>query len=249
MKLYKIYKTPETLDYMPLYAEIMRAPSVLIAGVPGSGKSVLLNGLIYNTLAEYAPGAATMFFIDPKRVELNRYKNIPQCGGIAKTPENAVTILRQVSNEMKRRYIDMERRETVKTTENPIYIFIDEIADIMLSDAAREFTKLLQHILQLGRAANIHCVVCSQIVNRKIIPANLQSLFNMKIALRCVSAIESRQIINAPGAEKLPQYGNAIILDGSGYKKIDNIPMITDNAIKTRIEFWKNQRGKLKIVW
>lgn len=249
MKLYKIYKTPETLDYMPLYAEIMRSPSVLIAGVPGSGKSVLLNGLIYNTLAEYAPGAATMFFIDPKRVELNRYKSLPHCAGIAKTPENAVAILRQVSTEMERRYVEMERRGTVKTTENPIYIFIDEIADIMLSDAAREFTKLLQHILQLGRAANIHCVVCSQIVNRKIIPANLQSLFNMKIALRCVSAIESRQIINTPGAEKLPQYGNAILLDGNGYRKIDNLPMIPDNAIKTRIEFWKNQRGKLKIVW
>ncbi|MBQ1294801.1 MAG: hypothetical protein IIY21_12240, partial [Clostridiales bacterium] len=66
---------------------------------------------------------------------------------------------------------------------------------------------------------------------------------------RCVSAIESRQIINTPGAEKLPQYGNAILLDSNGYRKIDNLPMITDNAIKTRIEFWKNQRGKLKIVW
>lgn len=249
MKLVKMYHTPAALDYMPLYAEIMRAPSVLIAGVPGSGKSVLLNGLIYNTLAEYAPGAATMFFIDPKRVELNRYKNLPQCAGIAKTPEKAISILKQVSTDMERRYIDMERRETVKTTEKPIYIFIDEIADIMLSERAREFTKLLQHILQLGRAANIHIIVCSQIVNRKIIPANLQSLFNMKIALRCVSAIESRQIINAPGAEKLPQYGNAILLDGNGYRKIENLPMIPEQDIYNRINYWKMQRGQLKIIW
>lgn len=249
MKLYKVYEMPAALDYMPLYAEIMRAPSVLIAGVPGSGKSVLLNGLIYNTLAEYAPGAATMFFIDPKRVELNRYKNLPHCAGIAKTPENAVKILREISNEMERRYIDMERRETVKTTESPIYIFIDELADIMLSDTAREFTKLLQHILQLGRAANIHIVTCTQIPNRKVIPANLQALYNIKIALRCVSAIESRQIINTPGAEKLPQYGNAILLDGNGYRKIENLPMIPEQDIYNRINYWKMQRGQLKIIW
>ena len=249
MKLVKIYHTPAALDYMPLYAEIMRAPSVLIAGVPGSGKSVLLNGLIYNTLAEYAPGAATMYFFDLKQVELYKYSKLPQCAGYAETPEHAVTLLRELITIMNMRYKEMKRREIVKTDEKPIFVFIDEMARIMLTDRAKEFTNLLQDLLQLGRAAGIHCVCCTQIPNRKVIPGNLQALYNMKIALRCVSAIESRQIINTPGAEKLPQYGNAILLDSNGYRKIDNLPMITDNAIKTRIEFWKNQRGKLKIVW
>ena len=249
MKLYKIYETPPALDYMPLYAEIMRAPSVLIAGVPGSGKSVLLNGLIYNTLAEYAPGAATFYFFDLKRVELNKYGNLPQCAGIAKTPEKAVSLLRELITIMDNRYKEMERRGLLKTEENPIYVFIDEMARIMLTDLAREFTKLLQDLLQLGRAAGIHCVCCTQIPNRKVITGNLQALYNMKIALRCVSAIESRQIINIPGAEKLPQFGTAILLDGNGYRQINNIPMFSEDDIKTRIEFWKRQRGKVKIVW
>lgn len=249
MKLYKTYQTPPALDYMPLYAEIMRAPSVLIAGVPGSGKSVLLNGLIYNTLAEYAPGAADMYFIDLKRVELYKYSKLPQCAGYAETPENAVSILRGLITIMDMRYKEMKRRGILKTEEKHIYVFIDEMARIMLTDYAREFSKLLQDLLQLGRAAGIHCVCCTQIPNRKVIPGTLQALYNMKIALRCVSAIESRQIINTPGAEKLPQCGTAILLDGNGYRQINNIPMFSEEDIKNRIEFWKRQRGKLKIIW
>lgn len=249
MKLYRTYIAPDAIDYIPLYAEIMRAPSVLIAGTPGSGKSVLLNGLIYNTLAEHTPANCKLFFIDPKRVELARYKKLPQCAGIAKEPCAACALLQVVADEMERRYKEMERRGTVKTTENPVYIFADEIADIMLSDYARTFTKLLQHLLQLGRAANIHIVACTQIPNRKVIPANLQAVFTDKIALRCVSPIESRQIINAPGAEKLPQFGRGIWLNGKGYTQIKNIPMIAENKIADRIEYYAKQKPKFKIAW
>ena len=99
MKLVRTYETPRALDYIPIYAEILRAPSVLIAGTPGSGKSVLLNGLIYNALAENAPNTK-MFFIDPKRVELSRYSVLPHCAGIAKVPRAACDLLTQVSDIM-----------------------------------------------------------------------------------------------------------------------------------------------------
>lgn len=247
MRIYKTYNLPAALDYIPLYDQITRAPSVLIAGVPGSGKSVLLNGLIYNLLASETPSSCSMYFIDPKRVELNRYKHLPHCKGIAKDPAAALDILYQISDIMETRYIYMERRGIVKLTNNPIYIFCDEIADIMLSDLARPFTKEMQHILQLGRAANIHLIACTQIPNRKIIPANLQAVFNEKIALRCISAIESRQIINIPGAEKLPKYGRAIWLNSNGYKTIDNIPFIDDQKITERVNYWRQQRGKIHI--
>lgn len=247
MKIYKTYTCPAALDYMPLYKQITDAPSVLIAGVPGSGKSVLLNGLIYNLLASETPSNSSMFFIDPKRVELNRYRRLPHCKGIAKDPAAALDILYQISDIMDTRYIYMERRGMVKIKTDPIYLFIDEFADIMLSDFSRPFTKELQHLLQLGRAANIHVIACTQIPNRKIIPANLQAVFNEKIALRCISAIESRQIINKPGAEKLPKYGKAIWLNSEGYKTIDNIPFIDDDRINDRINFWRQQRGKIHI--
>lgn len=247
MKLIKTYTTPTVNDYIPLYAEIMRAPSVLIAGTPGSGKSVLLNGLIYNTLADHAPGCK-MFFIDPKRVELSRYSALPHCAGIAKDPRAACDLLAQVSDIMENRYKDMERAGQVKSSAPPVFVFADEIADIMLSDYAKPFTKLLQHILQLGRAARITVVYATQIPARRILPPQIHAVTVEKIALRCVSAIESRQVINKPGAETLPRYGSAIWLGADGYKTITNIPMIDEKKINARIDYWKRQRGKIHIT-
>lgn len=247
MKLAKTYQTPSVNDYIPLYAEIMRAPSVLIAGTPGSGKSVLLNGLIYNTLAEYSP-AAKMFFIDPKRVELSRYAALPHCAGIAKDPRAACDLLAQVSDIMETRYKEMERAGQVKSPAPPVFVFIDEIADIMLSDYQKPFTKLLQHILQLGRAARISVIYCTQIPARRVLPPQIHAVTVEKIALRCVSPIESRQVINKPGAENLPRYGQAIWLNADGYNNIKNIPLISDDKINARIDFWKRQRGKIHIT-
>lgn len=247
MKIVKTYTTPNTTDFIPLYDQIMRAPSVLIAGTPGSGKSVLLNGLIYNTLAKYAP-SAKMFFIDPKRVELSRYSALPHCAGIAKDPRAACDLLEQVAYIMENRYKDMERAGQVKSSAPPVFVFIDEIADIMLSDYQKPFTKLLQHILQLGRAARITVVYATQIPARRILPPQIHAVTVEKIALRCVSAIESRQVINKPGAETLPRYGQAIWLGADGYQNIKNIPLISDDKINARIAYWKRQRGKIHIT-
>ena len=247
MKLVKTYETPNAPDYIPLYDEILSAPSVLIAGTPGSGKSVLLNGLIYNALAKYTPNAK-MFFIDPKRVELARYSALPHCAGIAKDPRAACDLLEQVADIMETRYKEMERAGQVKSTAPPVFVFIDELADIMLSDYQKPFTKLLQHILQLGRAARITVIYCTQIPARRILPPQLHAVTVEKIALRCVSAIESRQVINKPGAETLPRYGQAIWLNADGYKTITDIPIIDEKKITARIEYWKRQRGKLHLI-
>ena len=115
-------KTLYCNDFYRTYSNIMRAPSVLIAGTPGSGKSVLLNGLIYNTIAEFAPEDCTIYFIDPKRVELAKFARLPHCAGIAKTPQGACKILLNVSNEMESRYNYMEKRGIVKITNYPVFV-------------------------------------------------------------------------------------------------------------------------------
>ena len=116
-------------------------------------------------------------------------------------------------------------------------------------DPQKPFTKLLQHLLQLGRAGNIHIVYCTQIPARKILPPQIHAVTTDKIALRCVSPIESRQVINKPGAENLPRYGCAIWLNADGYKNIQGIPLISDKNLNARISFYKAQKPKTRLVW
>lgn len=234
--------TPDKATYYKMFEEMYNNSShILVAGTTGSGKSVFINSFIYSLLAFCAPvsgNGAKFVLIDPKRVELSKYKKLPHTIRYACDNEDIIDALYECIELMEQRYIDMEEAGIVKSNETPIYIVIDELADLMTT-CKKDIMPLLQRIAQLGRAANVRLLCATQAPNRKIIPAELTTNFNTRIGLHCFSPIESKQIIGTNGAETLPQYGQAIIRTAS-YVRRSEVPMVSDEKLKERIAYWEN---------
>lgn len=191
---------------------LIETAHTLIAGTTGSGKSVLLNDVIRYLIDEGPIGSLCHFF-DLKRVELKEYQEESICSQYITEPEDVLDELDFIIFMMDERYKEMTGKKTDKF---PIYVVIDELGYLLDVDGALE---RLVTIGRLGRAANIHLLCCTQDPSRRTLPAQLMQNFTCTVALRCRSAIESRQIIGIPGAESLPQYGYAYRWDANGIEK------------------------------
>ena len=236
---------PQNAKCVKRYIDMMDSPHLLIAGQTGSGKSTLLNGILYSALAMKCPAEAMFVLIDVKHVELSPYKKLPHVWKFVTEADDVPSVLHTINRYMDSEYTAMEQAGIRKSTSTHIYIVIDELADLLMSAHSRDIKYEMQRILQKGRAANIHIIACTQSPSRKTLPAELVINFTNRIALPCVSAIESRQIINKAGAEKLKGYGTALYM--SPMKEIETltgIPVFTDAEIKERIDFWVNQDGE-----
>lgn len=194
-----------TLQAPGLGLDILNQTHTLIAGTTGSGKSVLLDQILYCFFCD--PSRRGAVLIDPKRVELSRFKSWPSVWACESEPDRIVSVLRSVLDLMDRRYIEMQRTGDRDYTGPACYVVIDELADLTNTP---DFLPLLVRLGRLGRAAGIHIIAATQSPDRKTIPAQLQQNFPARVALRCRDRIESRQILGAPGAEFLPKYGKAM---------------------------------------
>lgn len=125
-----------------------------------------------------------------------------------------------------------------------LVVFIDELADLMISDYRREIMRTIQRIVQLCRASGISLIAATQCPNRKTIPAEITLNFVNRIALRCISSIESRQIIQVAGAEKITEFGKAIMLSPKGISTIP-VPYIDEAFIEARCDYWRRNPGKV----
>lgn len=217
--------------------KLLDSTHALIAGTSGSGKSVFLNSCVYSIMAR----GGRMVLIDLKRVELSRYKNTLNCIQFVSEPEDVAPALDKVVSEMEYRYKCLERRHGLETTEGHIYVVVDELADTVAgSTNNRENKAILERLIKigrLGRAAHIHLLCATQDPSRRTIPAQLMQNFSCTVALRCRSAIESRQIIGVAGAEHLPKYGTGIRSDEDGVKKF-TVPMTPDEDINALINHY-----------
>lgn len=231
------------------YHKVLQQPHTLIAGATGSGKSTIINGLIYTTLYE-SPKDVGLVLCDPKRVELAQYAKLPHVLRYAETIPEILAALQCASAIMDRRFETMKRRLERETLEKHIYVIIDEYADLMLNCKPSEL-KVMQHIAELGRAAHVHLILATQAPSRQVIKANIAVNMTAKIALRCDTAIESRQIINQPGAEKLPQYGDCLFkAPGEGVRHYTGICKIPDDELTARVQWWTQQsKGFLRWFW
>lgn len=232
------YTAPKPIVYS-LFSELNEETNILIGGSTGSGKSVLEDGMIYNLAAEFTPQDVEIYLIDPKMVQLRKWAVLPHVKGYASTTTDAGVMLDEIKEKMMRRYMEMTRDGLEQYTGKAIYVFIDELADLIIEDA--QIVRKLQKILQLCRAANIHIVCCSQSVSRMTVPAALQINFTARVGLRTVSAIDSRQIIKTSGCENLPRHGECILNTAEGLSK-RKVPMYSAEHIRAMREYWMRQR-------
>lgn len=229
------YTTPTGSVYT-LYADMMKQTHILIAGATGSGKSVVINGIISSALYK-APCEVQFILIDPKRVELIDYKNLPHTIKYASEPDDMVNALQYAMTLCDTRYKAMQSAGIKKYTGAHVYVIIDELADLMTTDKKR-VTPLIQRLCQIGRAAGIHVIAATQCPLTTVIPTTIKVNFDAKVALRTVTAQHSRNIMDENGCEKLPRYGKAYYVTPD-HNGIVNIPMIDETETARLIAHWK----------
>ena len=194
-----------------LYYDMLEQPHLLIAGATGSGKSVVINGLLKTLFTCQTPTTAKVILIDPKRVELREWRNYPHVIRRETEPARIVDALRWAVDEMENRFQIMERRDVKRYTGNDIYIFIDEYADL-ITTSKKDVEPLIIRLAQLGRAAGIHLILATQRPTRDIITGQIKVNIDSRLALRCPTGQDSRNVLDVKGAEDLPRYGRGIYL-------------------------------------
>lgn len=206
--------------------DLNRCAHVLIAGQTGSGKSVCMNALICEAVRK-APDAE-MLFIDLKRVELSAYKHLRQCVAFETTEAGAIAVMRYAEMVMESRYEVMEEDRVKLFQGPPVFVFIDEFADMSL--VSREFRRLTAKIARLGRAARVHIVAATQYPTRQVIDTQMKYNMPTKICFR-TSRTGSMVVLDHPGAEKMSDAGEGIIQRSDGTEEYFRGVMVPDTEI------------------
>lgn len=234
----------------PVVADISKMPHVLIAGATGSGKSVLINSMIASVLFRAAPTEVKFILVDPKRVELSEYNNIPHLlTPVIVDLEKILSSLKWAMAEMDRRYKLFAQsgvrnisgyNEMAGFTSLPyILIIIDELADLM-SFAPVEIEDAICRLAQMARATGIHLVVATQRPSVDVITGLIKANITCRIAFNVASMVDSKVIIDQPGAEKLLGRGDMLYLPPD-YPKPARIQgvYVSDSELDKLIEYLK----------
>jgi S-DNA-T family DNA segregation ATPase FtsK/SpoIIIE len=235
----------------PVIADIAAMPHLLIAGATGSGKSVCLNAFLATILFRASPEDVKMILVDPKRVELIGYNGIPHLlSPVIVEPDKVLAALKWAVSEMKSRYkifSEVGVRNIAGYNELSgfqalpyILIVIDELADIMLF-APKEVEEAITKIAQMARATGIHLVLATQRPSVDIITGLIKANVPCRIAFNVASMVDSRVIIDSPGAEKLLGRGDMLYVSPTQSKpsRIQGA-YVSDHEINGLIDFIKS---------
>jgi DNA segregation ATPase FtsK/SpoIIIE, S-DNA-T family len=235
--------------------DLTRMPHLLIAGATGSGKSVCINALLGGFMLQATPAQMKMILIDPKRVELSNFADLPHLlVPVVVEPEAAVASLRWAVKEMEERYklfashgarnivVFNDRAPSLGLAPLPyIVIVIDELADLMMV-AAGEIEDLICRIAQLARAVGLHLVVATQRPSADIITGLIKANIPSRVAFAVSSGVDSRVILDEMGAEKLLGRGDMLYLpiDEGKPRRLQGA-FVSDRELDSLIAHWKAQ--------
>ena len=236
------YRTPGGRVYS-LYASLADLPHLLIAGATGSGKSVALNGIIYAILATRSPFNAQFVMVDPKKVELVQYASLPHTARYASESSDMIDALTWTLQETDRRFSVMQRDRIREYNGPDLYVIIDELADLMTTQK-KEALPMLQRLAQIGRAAHVHLLCCTQTVLAAVIPTVFRCNIPAILGLRTGTAAQSRLLISVPGCETLPDpkragRGFGFLRDGADLARCE-LYMYPDAELQTLIDYWNS---------
>lgn len=239
----KRYRTPSGQLYT-LFDDMAQQHNLLVAGEVGSGKSCVMNGIIYNLLHQ-GPGSVQFILLDPKMTELFQYRKLPHVLRYACEHADMIDALQYAITLMNGRLADMQRRGLRIYDGSDIYIVIDELADLLLT-LKKQAKPLLQRLLQLSRASKIHVLAGSQCVNVSVISTELRVNMTAIVGLRTATKAHSRLLVERNGCELFPDPQ----LEGKAYGyykrgcKCDlySLPMYSKEQFDFLLNWWTSRR-------
>lgn len=248
-------------------ADLTQMPHLLIAGATGTGKSVFINSMLMGMLYKSTPDEMKLVLVDPKRIELGLYEDIPHLfTPVVTDPKVASNVLRNATREMERRLkllaqrgvrnIDQYNRTFEKgqslslfdETEDQEYkplpyivIVIDELADLMMVDTTN-VEESITRLAQMARAVGIHLILATQRPSVDVITGLIKANFPARISFRVASKVDSRTILDTNGSESLLGRGDMLYLP-AGSSRLNRIhgPLVTESEVAAVCEFWREQ--------
>ncbi len=235
-------------------ADLRAMPHLLIAGATGSGKSVCVNAIISAFLLQNTPDTLRLIMVDPKRVELTQYNGIPHLlAPVIVDIDRVVPTLRWVTREMDSRYrrfadigarnIDDYNRRVRKTEQGIpipyIAVIVDELADVIIQ-APDEAERVICRLAQMARATGIHLIIATQRPSVDVVTGLIKANFPARIAFAVASSVDSRVILDMPGAERLLGQGDMLFMppDVSQPLRLQGA-FVSDREIERLIAYWR----------
>jgi DNA segregation ATPase FtsK/SpoIIIE-like protein len=244
----------QSVDGTPVAADLSVMPHLLIAGTTGSGKSVCVNAIITSLLLRNQPDKVKLIMVDPKRVELTGYNGIPHLvAPVVVDLERIVGVLKWVTREMDERYKrfsnagarnieDFNKHLPANEEWMPyIIVIIDELADLMML-APDETERVITRIAALARATGIHLVIATQRPSVDVVTGLIKANFPARIAFAVAGGVDSRVILDQPGAERLLGRGDMLYMSGDSPApvRLQGV-FVSDVEINNITRYWKSE--------